>query len=166
MARLCNRCGGNCSGHSQRCEKGRKEGPFLGGKEEDAGGGSGRTPGMRRDREPSCLCRPQPAHSCSAAFYVFISTFPSAVPADLYLYLFFLTHAYAEFLMVTVSRGQHCRRKDFPIGVVFSLEGARSWPRTHILSQKRTFSTEMMIQNYKLVINVMCTLVGASGGVW
>ena len=46
--------------------------------------------------------RPQPAHSCSSAFYIFILiSSPPTVPPDSYPHLFIFTHAYGEFLIVT-----------------------------------------------------------------
>lgn len=132
------------------------------------------TPGVWRKGGPPCLWRPQPAHSCSATFCVSIPiSSPSAMPTH-FTPPPFLPHTCLQVIFngqLTMSWGRHCKRKYFPVGATFSL-GTRSWPRTHILSPARApsvhrnghFKQKMVTQNYKLVIKVMCTSIGAQEG--
>lgn len=74
---------------------------------------------------------------------------------------------------ITMSWGQHCKRKIIFYSSDVLTGRARSSPRIDILSpactpgsQKQIFYTDMITQNYKLVINVVRTLAGATGRTW
>lgn len=111
----------------QRYEKGRR-------RMQSGGAERGRPEWEGRE---SPVCSPQPAPSSSAAFCVLIRiSSPSAMPADYYLPSF-LSHACLQVVFngqLTMSRGQRCKRKCFPVGAISHWREAHSWPRAHILS--------------------------------
>lgn len=162
---MCFCCGGNSSGHCYKDARREGRGCSLG-----AWRGDTRSEKGGRSLSPHLILPLLP--------FVFSSGFLLPLPClQTSTSPSFLSHACLQVVFngqLTMSRGQRRKRKYFPVGAISHWRGGTFLTKgSHpfsclcpLSSQKRTYPTEMIVQNYILIIKVMCILVGATKGLW